>query len=86
MCKIAHFTLQTTMAKHKVSIRLEFNMNAGDVAASEGILFDFIGIECKVYCFFIYICVDNRESFALSGSLSQLECFSSIKNKCSWYF
>lgn len=51
MCKIAHFTLQTTMAKHKVSIRLEFNMNAGDVAASEGILFDFIGIECKVYCF-----------------------------------
>lgn len=57
------------MVKYKVSIRLEFNMNVGDVVVSEGILFDFIGIECKVYCFFIYICVDNRESFVFLGFL-----------------
>lgn len=68
MCKIAHFTLQTTMAKHKVSIRLEFNMNAGDVAASEGILFDFIGIECKVYCF-LYIHVLTIGRALLSHAL-----------------
>lgn len=44
-------------------------MNVGGVVVSEGILFDFIGIECKVYCFFIYICVDNRESFVFLGFL-----------------
>lgn len=45
-------------------------MNVGGVVVSEGILFDFIGIECKVYCFlYIYICVDNRESFVFLGFL-----------------
>lgn len=52
------------MVKYKVSIRLEFNMNVGDVVVSEGILFDFIGIECKVYCFlYIYVLIIGRVLF-----------------------
>lgn len=43
-------------------------MNAGGVAASEGILFDFIGIECKVYCF-LYIHVLTIGRALLSHAL-----------------